>query len=551
MAIKFLSFFTSDYGLLMNVYFIAGFGVTAAVTFAVLRHLRFGYLAAAVAGFLYTFLPFHFYHEQSHLFRSSYFYAPLACLVLLWSMSWRERFLLDPDPSAQTNWRVGLLWNLRSNLRRQRVLAMVGSCVLLAGTETMTTSFTLTLLAITGLIGAIRRREPAQLLVSGALALVLAGTFLALLYPTFNFVNTYGTNERAARRKVVEQEVYGLKISAMVLPSVDHQNDVLRELGKDGRKGTRLVSEGGQALTMLGVVGFVAALYRLVTRGWDARAGPNRRRLRPVRPGRSARRRCPADPGRHPRGHRVRSGPAEALPASQVRVWNRMVLIIAFFSSSSRPAFERLGRWISGRITWPQPLLVGLALLVAAFGIWDGGRPARRDYPAMAADFGSDLEFVARIEQRVPDGTNVFQLPVTPFPESPPPGDMLDYDHLRPFLQSDGSTNWSYGSVKGRRNGDWQWRHVRDRLGPIKALPPLLGMGFEGLWVDTFGYADAAAELRDQLAFVLRVKPMVSGNGRHLYYDLRPYKERLGRPETELRELARRELKVEPPEPGG
>src|SRR5882724_2619985 len=92
-----MSLFSKDYGLIMNVYFIGGFVVTAAVTFLVLRHLRFSFPASAVVAILYVFLPFHFFHEQSHLFRSSYYYAPVACLVLVWAMQWRERFLVDPD----------------------------------------------------------------------------------------------------------------------------------------------------------------------------------------------------------------------------------------------------------------------------------------------------------------------------------------------------------------------------------------------------------------------------------------------------------------------
>jgi len=553
-AIKGLSLLTDDYGLIMNLYFLGGAGVTAMVTFLVLRHLRFTGAVAALIALVYTFLPFHFFHEQSHMFRSSYFYAPLACLVLVWSMAWRERFLIQPDPGPHSNWLAGLTWNLRHNLRRKRVIAAVAICVLIAGTETMTTSFTITLLAIGGLIGAVRRRDPAQLLVSAGLAIVLAATFLVLLYPTLNFVHTYGSNDRTARRQVIEQELYGLKISSMVLPSVDHQNGALRRIGNKAKEDSRIVSEGGQALTILGVVGFLAALYRLVTRGWGGPVGGRRRR-------RSA---------GHDRASLLDDGALLVLAGtlvatisgfalvlsvagfSQVRVWNRMVLIIAFFSLLfTGHGFERIGRWVSGRVTRPLPVLGALVVVVAAFGIWDGGRPARRDYPAMAADFESDRTFVSQIEDTVPDGTNVFQLPVVPFPENPAPGRMRDYDQLRPFLQSDGSTNWSYGSVKGRPNGDWQWRRVRDQIGPIGALPGLLGMGFNGLWVDTAGYTDRAADLQAQLAEVLRVEPMVSPNRRQLYYDLRPYRKRLGRSEADLRSTAQRAFGVVPPEPGG
>jgi hypothetical protein len=125
---------------------------------------------------------------------------------------------------------------------------------------------------------------------------------------------------------------------------------------------------------------------------------------------------------------------------------------------------------------------------------------------------------------------------------------MLDYDHLRGFLHDDGSLYWSYGGIKGRRGSDWQ-AVVRDRLGVIPALPALLGMGFDGIWVDTHGYEDLGADFTAELERELRTQPLVSENGRLRFYDLRPYKRRLGQSDAELRAIAERELGIAPPAP--
>ena len=95
------------------------------------------------------------------------------------------------------------------------------------------------LLAVTGIVGALRHREPARLLVSFGLVAVLAATFLIMLYPTLHYVHTYGTNEKAARRLPTEQELYGLKISRMVLPSGDHRYVKFRDIGNKAQEGTR------------------------------------------------------------------------------------------------------------------------------------------------------------------------------------------------------------------------------------------------------------------------------------------------------------------------
>ena len=64
----------------------------------------------------------------------------------------------------------------------------------------------------------------------------------------------------------------------------------------------------------------------------------------------------------------------------------------------------------------------------------------------------------------------------------------------------------------------------------------MLGLGFTGYWIDTFGYDPAAlASIRKDLAKKLRVEPLVSRDGRFLFYDLRPYAERIDRSPQELR----------------
>jgi phosphoglycerol transferase len=551
-AIKGLSLFIKDYGLLMNVYYLAGFGLTAAAAFLVLRHLRFSYWASAVMSLVYTFLPFHMAHGESHMFRSSYWFAPLACLVLLWSMQWRERFLVDPNPpSGPDRWST-LKWNLAHNLRRRRVLAIVVICVLLGGTETMTTCFTMVLLALTGLIGAIREREAVRLLVSGALIAVLAATFLVLLYPTFNYVRTYGQNDLAARRQVTEQERYGLKISRMVLPDPSHRNLTLQRLGYRAQVNSPVPSESGQALTIIGTLGFLAALWRIVTRGWGRRDPATRHELRAV-----ADRSAVLDNGALVILLATLLGTIGGFAVvislagfSQIRVWDRIVVIIAFFAFAfAAHAFDKVAGWLRGVLTWPAPFVVGLAIAVGAFGLWDATVPTKRDYPAMDHDFENDRAFVQAIERSVPDGTMVFQLPVVPFPEEPPPGTMLDYDQLRPFLQSDGSTDWSYGKVKGRPNADWQWMKVRDTYGIVRSLPALAGLGFRGLYVDLDGYGPKGPEVRAALRRTLGVDPLVSPNGRMLFYDMRPYVEGLDKTPAQLRTLARHMLGVVAPDP--
>jgi phosphoglycerol transferase len=544
-VMKLVTVVVGDWGLAMNLYFVAGAGVLAAVTHLVLRHLRFGPVAAAVAALLFTAMPYRFAHGEMHLWRSSYYSVPLAALLLVWVASWRERFLRRPDDAAARVWH-------RGTLRWRRVGVACGIAAVVAATETMSTAFTMTLLAVGAVVGALRHRDPQRLVVSGAVIVVMAATFAVLSTPTLLYYAEHGRNEVAARRFTTESEWYGLKLTRLVLPEPGHRSATLSDLGERSQAHTLLRSERGQALGILGTLGFAGVAYAALTR---------RRGGEPT----------PATPP-WDRAALRDSAVVNTLVAlafgtiggfsvvlamagfGQVRVWNRIMLFVAFFAMVELLSrAEQVVAWLRRRQPAPpRAAFAALAGAVLAFGLWDGMPPPREPYAAIEARHASDRAFVAAIADVLPDGSAVFQLPVLDFPEVPPPGRMHDYDPLRAYLADDGSLRWSYGAVKGRPDADWQAR-LRDEVGPVGALPALLGLGFVGLWVDTAGYEPGPAhpgldpaEL-DRIEEAVGVAPIVSPDGRFRFYDLRPFRASLDRTDAELRAEAVRLLGVEPP----
>jgi hypothetical protein len=554
--IRLLSLFTKSPGLLMNTYFFVGIGVAALAAFLALRHLRFGFGLALAAGTALTWLPFRIGHGEYHLFRTSFWWVPLSFVVVLWVLHWRERLLGDPDPPSQGSWRADLRWNLTRNLRRRRVVALVAMLVVLGGSETMTTAFTLTLLALLGLVAAVRRRDPATLLAHGAALAVLGLVVAGLLSPTVRFVATHGSNAEAGRRAVTEQELFGLKISSILLPDPSHRWAAIGRPEARILDSTPVPSEAGSTIGLLGAAGFVGAVFHALTHGW----GRRRRDGRPPHDREAL---------RDDIGLLVVvatlvatvSGGAILLSLagfSQVRVWNRMSLIIAIASMAFALTWaEGLWRAVRRRIDagpghdrgWVRGA-VGTALVVPLVGfvLWDGAN-VRVDHAANDRQWEADTVYVEAIDELLPDGSAVFQLPVVRFPEEAPPGRMKDYDHLRGFVHTPpGHLRWSYGAMKGRPDGDWQLA-VRNELGEVGSLPALLGLGFDGLWVDTFGYDDGGARVRADLDAATGVEPVISADRRTLFYDLRPLRERLadeGTTQADLEALAREQVGVEP-----
>jgi phosphoglycerol transferase len=536
-AMKVLVTITGDWGLAINLYFFLGFGVLAAVTFLVLRHLRFGPVVAGIAALIYTFMPYHFTHGEMHLWRSTYYSAPLAALLLVWATAWRERFLADPAREGKGS--------IRGNLRWPRIAGAVAIAVLIAGTETMTTGFTMVLLGSGALVAAIRWREPARLVVAVALIGVMGLTFVVLSYPTLNYYRAYGTNDQAARRLVTESELYGLKLSRMLTPQGGHRSSFLSDVGTRAQDQSSVRSEGGQALGMLGIAGFLGAL-------WGAFAGRWRRDRPDTRPGwdRSALREDATTFTLLALLFGTIGGLSILVSMagfSQIRVWNRIVLIIAFFAMVIVLMWsEQLTAWIRGRSKRPQVVLGALAVGVLAFGLWDSIPPVRHSYASIEAQHASDREFVGQIEDLMPDGAKILQLPIIEFPEAQPVGKMEDYDHLRAYLADDGTLEWSYGSMKGRPDAAWQ-TVLRDKVGPIGALPAILGLGFQGIWIDTYGYVGKEDEV-DQIIEAVGVEPLRSPDGRFIFLDLRDFKRRTAMTDEQLRQAAIDTLGVTPPE---
>lgn len=557
-VIRFLSLFTKSPGLLMNAYFFIGIGVTALAAYLALRHLRFGVGPALVAATALAWLPFRLGHSQWHLFRTSFWWVPLSIVVVLWAIHWRERFLVDPDPAPRTGWRDTLTWTVRHNLRVRRILVFGLMVLVLGMSETMTTAFTMVLLALTGLLGAIRRREPVTLLVHGLAVAAIALVFFVGMAQSLRFFAANGTNETAGRRDVTEQERYGLKLGDLLLPDPSHRGD-LGDPASEIRAESLIPSEGGQSIGLLGAAGFVGAVVHVLTHGWGSR----RRDLRPL----------------HDRGSlrddvsllatvgfmvATVSGGAIILSLmgfSQIRVWNRMSLLIGFCSLIYALTWleggwsrlrARLATTSVGDRPWARPLagtvLTGLLL---AGVIWDGAYVDGLDYETREAPWVADADYAARLDEAMPDGSAVFQFPIMRFPESVPPGTMHDYDHLRAWIHlPPGKLRWSYGAMKGRPDGDWQLT-VREHIGEIGSLPYLIGLGFDGVWVDTWGYDEANATRVVAGFEELLGEPIASAEGRTLFWDLTPMKEQLaaeGQSQDDLARLARDELNIDPGE---
>src|SRR5580700_9743179 len=92
LPMKVMSWFTSSWGAIVNLYFFAGFLLATRSALGVFRYFGIARAPSVVASLLFAFAPYHFYRGEWHLHLSAYFVIPLAGMLLLWVMSGERLF---------------------------------------------------------------------------------------------------------------------------------------------------------------------------------------------------------------------------------------------------------------------------------------------------------------------------------------------------------------------------------------------------------------------------------------------------------------------------
>lgn len=163
-------------------------------------------------------------------------------------------------------------------------------------------------------------------------------------------------------------------------------------------------------------------------------------------------------------------------------------------------------------------LVVAICGLLLIGGVFDqAGRGLVPDYAALEAEYGSDHDFVARIEQRLERNAMVFQFPYYPFPEFLGSTPLGNYQLFRPYLHSHG-LRWSHGAMKGRFEDLWQ--RALATFPVDEQVHALEGRGFRGIAIDRNGYADRAASLEAALTSLIGPPSVVSADGHLSFFTL-------------------------------
>ncbi|WP_088252570.1 hypothetical protein [Fimbriiglobus ruber] len=489
-----------------NLFHLLTYPLTTLITMYALRRLGLSLAAAGAGGVLYSFVPFHYLRGTDHYFLSAYFVIPVTCLLILRVCEGRVPFF-RADPDEDGRYRLSV-WNWDT-------LGALVVAVATASAGIYYAFYGCALLAAAGCYGWVVTKTWKVAAAAGILISIIVAILLVYGADTFIYQYNNGYNTAAHARNPEDAEFYGLKFSQLVMPVQRHNSLYLHRLRSAFDSPIRPLENENQMAT-LGLVGTAGLLVLLVVG---------------------------VLPERRPAGF---AAPATLtliaillgtvggfgsvfnfLVTSQIRAYNRISIYIAFLAIYA--VVRLLDGVLSNRPGWVRWPAFGVLIV---FGIWDQTndhwfRGKFADHRAAIADeYHADEVFFGEVERALPGGS-VFTLPMIPFPETNNVGELHGYDHARGYLHTK-TVRWSFGAIRGREEDQWQ-REV-STAPAAEMLRRVTLRGFDGLFVDRRGYAPADADklLADLRALLgTGTPPLIHPAGNQLFFDLRPYREKL------------------------
>lgn len=457
--------------------------VLAALSFqAVSRRLGARPEWAFAGACAFALSPFFFHRSLSHLTLSFYWPIPLAVLVVAWAFE--EHGI---RPGSRRFWAATAI-AVVAGLHNIYFAALLAQ-----------------FLGLSFLVQGLVRRAPRAALSSLALLVVLLGTVLADNANLLVQATREGAPADALLRPYGNLERYALKPIELLLPLGEAGIVPWRAAGKVYLRGALYRGELGSAY--LGLAGVLALLGLAIA---TARAGLGRPKG-PV-PGAALALAwifAYAVVGGL-NGLLGLAGFVWLRATSRTSIWILAVVLLWGTTAISRAAWTRRRR-----------ASVLAAAVLGALTLADQ-LPPRTPLEAIrerGAVLASDAVFTRSLENALPAGAMLFQLPVVDFPEGQRVRGTSDYEHLRPYLHSK-QLRFSYGSDKGRPREAWQRRVEALEAEPM--ADALERMGFAGLLVIRKAYEDGAQDLRDRLAATGRDEAFESPDRDFVFVRLRP-----------------------------
>ena len=524
MDVSFLAWFyvklTGSIGAAINLAYFTVLFLTAIISYLVLCSRKIRPAFAAAGGLTYAFLPYMFLRKIGHLMLSAYQFVPLAVLLCIWLFE-DDRFL-----------------KFRRDFFRYRrnLLAILFAGLIASNGIGYYPFFSCIILLAAGLSKTLKDRKFSGLAAALKQISLIAAWMALFLSPFIRICLTEPERLGENARQIGDVEQFAMKLVRLFIPvfgsGIGRLDAKFAEYG--AVQLANWSAEATEYIGLMGTIGFVILIIVLLT--GTAQTSPFYElillsELNIVM---------------------ILYGVIGGFSAfvflfvtMSVRCTNRISVFIAFVciyafcfvmdrlcESAERKPYRTTAPGSSRvRVSEGKSLPVLIGLYAAFFAITAAGLGIQiRGWSYSNEDFAESYElrdrYFRQIEEMLPDGAMVYELPYCAYPEGGVAGQMNADMQFFGYLHTD-TVKWSYGALQGEK---------ADRLNAyLCTLPPrslvraLCFSGFQGLYLNRLGYSSEAdfKALTDELARELDTEALVSEDGRMYFFDLTGYGEKL------------------------
>ncbi len=506
--IKILSLFSSNYAVVMNLFYLITFPLTTITSVFVFRKLNISFPLSIFGAILYTYIPYHLFRGEGHFFLSQYFLLPLIILVILWIFDDSDLLFIYKNKNK----------NEKFLINRKTIYCCI-LCIFIGSTCIYYAFFSCFFLLIAGLFTYFTSANKRNTF--SALFLISIIIFIGIinLSPTILYQHEYGPNPTAWARTPGDAEIFGLKIIMLVLPIQNHFIPQFAAINNIYGQNAPLINENIMAsLGTIASIGFGLLIGRLLFGKMiflGKESEPFQKLFNHV---------SIINISAILLGTIGGFGAIVAYLFPYIRAYNRISIFIAFFSILSVVIYLQI---ISDKYCKKKELKYFFIIFLVAltlFGIMDTTNANFIPlYDTVKNEYTSDQQFIDQIESTMPNGSMIFQLPYAEFLGRSGPNRIFYYEPLKPYLHSK-TLRWSYGAMIQRPGDLWQ-REISNQ--PIDTMVESISLsGFSGMWVDSYGYINPDGTISN-LSRVLGTNPLTNKDRRYYFFNMSGYNEKL------------------------
>ncbi|MCM1244887.1 MAG: hypothetical protein NC293_04485 [Roseburia sp.] len=459
---KVFSFFTNDPVLIINLTSFFLFFLIAMTAYYALRQMGVRNDIAVFGAVVFDFMYYHFTRLVNHFSLGAYEFVPLSILLCVWL--WQDDQLLSFG---------------KGFFRYKKNYLVILFALLIANNGiAYYPFFTCMFLGITGVSKAIKEKkwQPLAKMLSMIMSIVLF--LLIALLPSLFYQIKNGF--QLTMRTVGDSETYALKIVQLLVPYKDYGIDKLRDFHEQYYNSFPFTEAHMSYLGFVAGAGFLLLLFA-VFYNWKKNEDYKKNLVRLL-----------MELNLFAVLFATMGGFSSIFAnfvTGLIRAVNRISIFLGFIGIAAfcilmtkfvKHKFIRFKKLKAvGYIVFIGLVVVGLRDQIPEDVI--------KDSAILYIQKDSDREFIRRIENQLPEGAMIYQLPYHPYPEGGTRYDMHDYHLLTGFLYSD-TLRWSYGGGKGRK-GD-EWNQLISGMESSEMIRTLKEEGFAGLYVDRRAYSE-------------------------------------------------------------